>query len=189
MAKGIKNSIPWIFGLVTLAYPLVVYFGIQHFSPATFALFFLVSGAARFYLTKDKKDLTIIVFMAIIVVYILALLFINDAFLLLLYPAFVSLSVAILFAVSLKQKTSLIERVAMAAGNKITVNAKRYTWRLTVFWSGILIVNSAVCFYLALAASRELCALYSGLVCYLIFAVIGVIEYGYRRYYIAKFGA
>ena len=189
MVKSIKNSIPWMLGLITLAYPFVVYFGIQYFTPAAFAILFLASIAARFYLAKDKKDFTVIAFMAIVVVYILAIILINDEYLLLLYPGFINFCVAIFFAVSLKQKTSFIERMAMASGKIITANAKRYTWRLTFFWSGILIGNSAVCFYLALQGSRELWALYSGLICYLLFGIIGVLEYGYRRYYIAKYGA
>ncbi|MDB4576293.1 hypothetical protein N9091_01105 [bacterium] len=189
MVKSIKNGIPWMLGLITLAYPLVVYFGIQYFTPAILALLLLASAATRFYFASDKKDLIVIIIMSIVMIYILTIFITNNEYLLLLYPGIVSLCVAIFFAASLKQKVSLVERVAIASGKVITVNAKRYTWRLTFFWSGILIGHSAVCFYLALQGTRESWALYSGLICYLLFGMIGVLEYSYRQYYIARYGA
>jgi uncharacterized membrane protein len=173
---------------ISIAYPAIVYFGIQHFSPAFFSLVLLGVALLKFFTANDRFDIAQMGMLLVVGIYSLGLLITNSAYGLRLYPAVISTCVAVLFGLSLAQPESLIERMARLSGKTITPRAKHYTKTLTLIWAILLIVNAGVALYLAHFASFKLWALYCGLISYGIFGFIFAIEFGYRRYYIAKHG-
>ncbi len=176
--------------LVSVAYPLLVYVGVQHVSPALFALVLAVLAMAKFLLARKqggKPAMAELGLLVTVLVYSLLLLSINSELLLRFYPVLISLCVALLFALSLNAPESLIERLARLAGETITPRAKAYTRKLTAIWALLLIGNALVALYLALFASLKLWALYNGLVSYILLGTFFALEYAYRRYYIHKY--
>lgn len=184
-----KILITFVVVALSILYPAIVYFGVQHLSPAAFSLFFLAIAALKFYSARDRADLAQVLLLLVVVIYSLGLLVLNSEYGLRLYPVVVSVCVAALFAVSLRQPESLIERLARLRGETITPRAKAYTKKLTLIWALLLVANAAVAFYLAHFASFSAWALYCGLISYGIFGCVFIIELIYRRYYIAKYGA
>lgn len=182
-----KSLITLFVVLISIAYPLLVYLGIQHISPALFALILAVLGIIKFVATRGLNQQTDLALLVILLVYSIALLIANNEFLLKLYPVLISLCVALFFALSLSKPESLIERMARLAGETITPRAKTYTRVLTGIWAALLVGNALIALYLALFASLKSWALYSGLVSYIFFGLFFALEYTYRRYYINKY--
>ena len=174
---------------LSILYPVIVYFGVQHLSPAVFSLFFLVMAALKFFSARDRSDIAQVLLLLVVVIYSIALLVANSEYWLRLYPVVVSTCFAALFAFSLWQPESLIERFARMSGETITPSAKGYTKKLTLIWALLLVANAAVALYLAQFASFSAWALYCGLISYGMFGCVFVVELIYRRYYIAKYGA
>lgn len=186
-----KPLITLILVVVSIAYPLLVYAGIQHVSPAIFALILATLATIKFVAARGqgKRGITGTewALLLITLVYSLALLIANNELLLKLYPVLISLCVALLFALSLRAPESLIERMARMAGETITPRAKTYTRVLTGIWALLLVGNALIALYYALFASLKSWALYSGLLSYIFFGMFFALEYTYRRYYINKY--
>ncbi|QEY11866.1 hypothetical protein [Cellvibrio sp. KY-YJ-3] len=185
-----KPLLSLILVLVSIAYPLLVYLGIQHISPALFALVLAVLALAKFSAARRQGQAQTHAELGLLLValaYSLALLIANSELLLKLYPVLISLCMALFFALSLRAPESLIERLARLAGETITPRAKAYTRVLTAIWAVLLVGNALVALYLAFFASLKSWALYSGLLSYVFFAVFFALEYSYRRYYIHKY--
>lgn len=183
-----KILITIVLVLLSVFYPLVVYFGLQHASPALFSVLFLVVAILRFATAKDRTDIAQIIILLVVSVYSVGILIFNSEQWLKLYPVVMSGCVAALFAISLFQPESLIERIARLRGEIITPRAKHYTKRLTLMWSVLLVLNGLVALYLAEFASFSAWALYCGLISYGILGSFFVIELFFRRFYINKYG-
>ena len=181
-----KAVLIFIASLVTLVYPIIVYFGIQRLSPAFFALVLLALAVVKFVVAKGKKDMLQLLILLLAVIFSVALAISNSEILLRLYPVVISLGVALIFALSLSQAETVIERMARLAGEEITPRAKFYTRRLTIVWVALLIANASVAFYLALFGSMGQWAFYCGFLAYVIFGGVFIVELLYRRFYIAK---
>ena len=178
-----------LLGLVVLSvfYPLVVYFGLQHLSPALFSVVFVGAAVLRL-LSAERSPLQLMTFVAI-AAYSGAVAFSNSQTLVLLYPVFMSWCVAFVFASSLLGSHNLIETIAQKRGQVITPNAKRYTYRLTQVWAVVLSLNGVIALVLALSGNMALWALYCGLLSYFVIGVLFAGEWFYRRHYIRRHGA
>jgi len=177
-----------IITILTVAYPLLVYIGVQHISPAIFGFLFLAAGVIRFAIAKDKSDPLTVAVLVLIGMYSLTLAVSGNALLLRFYPVVVSFGMAGVFAFSLRREVSLIESFAIAAGKTITPNAKHYTRQLTAIWAVLLVVNGCVALYLSLFASLAAWALYCGLLSYCVMGLFFLGEWLYRQHYIRRVG-
>lgn len=182
-----KNLLTLLLVIASIAYPALVYLGIQHISPAAFAVIVFALALIKFVASRDKHSATQITLLLIAGLFSLGLLISNSEQWLKLYPVIISAGIASLFAFSLRQPETVIERLARLGGAVITARAKHYTRVLTRIWVLLLVVNGAIALYLALFASLENWALYTGLLSYVFFGLFSLGEYGYRRYYINKY--
>jgi uncharacterized membrane protein len=181
-----KSLIPLLLAVVSIAYPAMVYFGIQHISPAFFALVIFALAIAKFVSTRKQTGKEQWLLLLAVTAYSLWLLVSNSEDWLKLYPVIISWCLAVLFTLSLKQPETILERLARLGGAEITPRAKGYIRRLTLVWAMMLTANGLVALYLALFASLKSWALYCGLLSYLIFGIFFALEYAYRCYYIRK---
>lgn len=97
-----------------------------------------------------------------------------------LIPAFVYLSLAVLFGHTLRYPPSLIERMVRLQFPEFKPGIAEYLRQLTWVWTGFFAVNVAICIGLALFAGERVWTIYTGLVVYLSMAVLAVGEYLYR---------
>jgi uncharacterized membrane protein len=106
----------------------------------------------------------------------------NDETLLRLYPAGISLALLALFGLSLRTPPSIVERIARLSHPDLPEEAVRYTRRVTEVWCGFFVINAAISIWSALAASREVWAVYNGFIVYLAMGSLFAGEWLLRRH-------
>ena len=171
---------------LALGYPLAIYFALAWFEPRWVALAVAVLILARW----RGRALGVFAGMSwlshAVIAGSLALslgaLVSNDETLLLLYPATVSLALLALFGLSLRTPQSLVERMARITHPDIPEAAVRWCRHWTEVWCVFFAANAAISVWSALAASREVWAIYNGLVVYLVMGTLLGGEWLLRRH-------
>lgn len=166
------------FGLLTLAYPLLVFFGLSHFEPRWLAILLVIVAIARAYATRDLAWLAAAIGAAILA---LAGAFTNNALPLKLYPVLVSLVFLCVFAFSLRFPPTVIERLARLQEPNFTASGVRYTRRVTQVWCAFFILNACISIVTAVWASNAIWVLYNGFISYLLMGALFVCEWLVRR--------
>jgi len=100
---------------------------------------------------------------------------------LLYYPVLVSLLLLLLFARSLWQPQTLIERLARLQDPQLPPEAIRYTRRVTQVWCGFFVVNGTLALGTILLGDMALWSLYNGLLSYLLMGSLMGGEWLLRR--------
>jgi uncharacterized membrane protein len=98
------------------------------------------------------------------------------------YPVIISLAAAGVFAVTLWQPPSLIERLALASGEPWSPALRLYCRRVTLIWALWLIGNAVIAGCLALARDDQAWALWTGLLSYLVSGALLAGEWLVRRH-------
>ena len=97
-----------------------------------------------------------------------------------MYPVLVSLSMMILFSISLLKPPTVIEVFARRQEGRLSSEAVSYTRKVTIVWCVFFLLNAIVSAYTAFA-SRELWLIYNGFVSYLLIASLFALEYLVRQ--------
>lgn len=171
---------------LALGYPLAIYLALLWFEPRWVAL----AAAVLILLRWRGRALGVFAGMSwlshAVIAGSLALslgaLVANDETLLLLYPAGISLALLALFALSLRTPPSMVERMARLTHPELPEEAVRYCRRVTEVWCAFFAVNASVSIWSALAASREVWALYNGFLVYLVMGTLFAGEWLLRRH-------
>jgi uncharacterized membrane protein len=176
--------------LLWLAYPVVIFFGIQYLQPRYVAILLalilivrwkneaksILSGMPRVYLTVFSVLFSVTIFTAIT----------NNETLLRLYPAIVNFGMLLIFGFSLKYSPSIIERFARLHEPDLTVSGVRYTRKVTQAWCGFFVLNGSIAIFTALHTSREVWSLYNGFIAYILMGAMFVAEWLIRQRFIVK---
>jgi uncharacterized membrane protein len=101
-------------------------------------------------------------------VFAVAIVATNSETLARLYPVAVSATMLAAFGWTLVRPPSMVGRIARATGAVLDAAGVRYTRNVTVVWCAYFLANGAIALTTALAGSREVWALYNGLLSYLI---------------------
>lgn len=156
--------------VLSLLYPVAVYFGLQHFDPRSLVLLLVLLAGLRL-LSDRESPLNGRLLLPVFAVLVLWILLSNSALGLKLYPVLMNLSLLLLFAWSLRHPPSMIERMARLRQPDLPAQARSYTRRVTQLWCGFFLVNGSI----ALAtvwASDELWVLYNGLIAYVLMGLL-----------------
>lgn len=177
--------------LLWIAYPLLVYFGLQFIQPRYLALLLIAAlllrapHAAR-NLLSDLGGAERLMLAALLGLSVLAGIA-NSETLLRLYPFAMNLGVFALFALSLKRPPPMIERLARIEEPDLSAAAVRYTRDLTTVWCVFLSANACIALYTALWSSREIWALYNALIAYVLMGALLLGERLLRQKMIARY--
>lgn len=153
----------WGLGLLTLAYPLVIYVGLTHYSPRVMALALLALAALRAGTSREACWRA----MAWLACALAAVVAITDhALPLKLYPVLVNLAMLGVFGWSLRHPPTLVERLARMRQPDLPPDGVRYTRRVTQAWCVFFVCNGTIAAVTALAASDRVWALYNGAIAY-----------------------
>lgn len=177
-----------ILTLVTLLYPLVVFYGLAEFSVRWVSFVLLLLFILRFVLlsknnnkTTDAKQMLGPLATKIISVLVLALLLLSFTFEidigLLFYPVVINSALALVFLYSLANPPPIIERLARLTQPELPPHAVIYTRTVTKVWLGFFIVNGLVATYTALWTNLEVWTLYNGLIAYILMGILFAGEY------------
>ena len=172
-------------GLVVIAYPLTVYFGLHYLPAGSIALALCAILIIKLLLQQQKVKalmLPIIVGIGLTAGSFIAKQ--NDW--LLFYPVVINLTMLALFAYSLKHGPSMIERLARLKEPDLPDEAISYLNKVTLIWCGLFIFNGLMALYTALYTSIETWTLYNGLIAYLLIGSLLGGEWLYRTIWLKK---
>lgn len=176
-----------VFAVILLAYPLLIYFGLNYFDIRVLALFLIVLAIARVVgilsVAPSAPMLTQMIFatFALLIVATTSFLFESiDA--LRLYPVFVSGSLLVLFSVSLFYPPTVIEKLARLSEPDLPPEGVAYTRKVTMVWCAFFVLNGAVALYTALESSFEVWTFYNGFLSYVLMGGLFSIEYVVRQW-------
>ncbi len=178
-----KTIIFALIGIVTFAYPFIIYFSLDSFGPSILAYVLFIIILIRVVIRGDFKkpeqfvQLTLVGGLALIAAWF------NSEELLRYYPVMMNLAFAGFFALSLTTDTSLVERFGRMFVKEIPPQGKIYMRVLTKVWVVILIINAAISYYTACCLSLKAWTLYNGLLAYFFLGGFMLIEFGYRQLY------
>jgi uncharacterized membrane protein len=168
-----------VLGLLVIAYPFAVYFGIRYFEPWKIAALLigvlalrLTYGSGRA-LGNGPAAVAGILFCGLAV-------WRNDLLTLRFYPVVMNGAMLTLFAWSLVRPPTVIERLARLRHPDLPPAGVAYTRRVTQVWCGFFVLNGGIALATALWSSFEVWSLYNGLIAYLLMGVLFAGEYWVR---------
>jgi uncharacterized membrane protein len=172
--------------VATVAYPLLVYLGLEHFEPRWIALALVVVAIARAWVSGQAFWLVAAAGAAILGA---ASWWGNAGLPLKLYPVLVNAVLLCVFAASLRHPPSVIERLARLSEPNLPPEGVAYTRSVTQVWCGFFAVNGSIALVTACWASTAVWTLYNGLIAYLLMGVLFAGEWLVRRRVKARIGA
>jgi uncharacterized membrane protein len=173
-----------------LCYPVLIVIGMRYLSPRYMGLTFLVMaclhrliqsgqpGWFRHFSTADR-----LAFGAVVASSSLSALTNNET-VLRCHPAVVNLVLLALFALTLRRPPSMIERFARLSQPDLSPAAVDYTRNVTRVWCVFLALNAVLALYTAFCVSREIWAIYNGVVAYVLVALLTVGELIWRHLFV-----
>mgnify|MGYP003577281967 CR=1 FL=1 len=167
-----------IFVMLSVAYPLVVYWAMGRFEPRWLAVLLLVLALLRALATRQAIWLAAAGGAALLAT--LATVF-NEALPLKLYPALVNAVLLVVFSTSLAFPPSAVDRIARMTEPDLPPEGVAYTRRVTRVWCVFLIFNRALALGTALWMSDRAWALYNGLIAYVLIGALFSVEWLVRR--------
>lgn len=174
-----------LLAVLALIYPLLVYFGLLHFSAQWVGIAITVLLMLRLLLlqlklrTTLRKNLLPSLYPAMVLAIVCALASaaLNQAGALKLIPVVINLACLIGFASTLRHPPSMIERFARLQEPHLSDIAIRYTRQVTIVWCGFFILNGSIALYTALYTEMKTWALYNGLIAYGLMGALFTGEY------------
>lgn len=171
-----------LFTVLAIGYPVLVYFTLERLSPIVLALFLAGIALARLLLGRHKGD-PLLVAAGVVAMMAAAAwtLLSRSSEGLRFYPVLMNLSVLTLFAWSLGQPQSIVERLARLARPDLPAAGVAYARRVTLVWCAFFLCNGAVAAWTAVATSWATWTLYNGLIAYVLMGLLFAGEYTVRR--------
>jgi uncharacterized membrane protein len=165
--------------LLTLAYPLLVYFGLDsHVEPRWLALLLVGMAVLRAAFARERVWLVAALGAMVLAV---ASFWGNQVMPLKLYPLLVNVVMLCVFSISLVYPPSVIERLARLHEPDLPPTGVAYTRRVTQVWCGFFVVNGGISLLTVFWATDAGWALYNGLISYLLMGVLFVGEWLLRK--------
>lgn len=174
------------FAVVVIAYPVIVYIGLEHFDTRIVALLIIGLAATRLFLVRSSTVLPAALPQGKLVVYgllffgILTLMS-NVATLLRYYPVVMNVLMFGLFFGSLLRPPTVIETIARIGTPDLPEAGVRYTRKVTIVWCGFFAFNGSMALYTSIGSSLELWAAYNSVISYSIMGILFAGEYLIRR--------
>ncbi|KAB8066563.1 MULTISPECIES: COG4648 family protein [Janthinobacterium] len=161
--------------LLTVLYPLAIWYGQGQFEPRWLALLLVLAVACRLPALKLQRAARWSVAAALLLAAVA--LWSNLLLPLKLYPVLVNAVLLATFGYSLWTPQSMVERLARLREPDFPPAAVRYTRRVTQVWCGFFIVNGGIALVTAVWASEAVWSLYTGVIAYILMALLFGGEY------------
>ena len=169
--------------VLAAGYPVLVYFSLDTLPVAFLGLLLLGLAGARLLMLRRAPGEPLVIAAGVIAMVAAGAYTIisRSSEGLRFYPVLMSAAMLALFAWSLRQPQSIIERVARVVYDDFPPEAVRYTRRVTAVWCGFFVVNGLIALWTAVAASWATWTLYNGLISYGLMGLLFVGEYAVRQ--------
>jgi len=164
--------------LGTLAYPFLVYFSLGRFEPRWLALLLVGLALIRLLAGRSMSSWG----MVFVTLPLAGLAWLGNALMpIKLYPVAVNGLMLALFAWTLFNPPSAVERLARLREPDLPRRAVVYTRQVTQVWCLFFLVNGSVALATAYWGSEAAWALYNGLISYVLMGVLAAVEWLVRR--------
>jgi uncharacterized membrane protein len=161
--------------ILTILYPLIIWFGQGHVEPRWLACLLLLAAATRLATFKISPVARWWMLGALLLAAIA--IWANALLPLKLYPVLVNVMLLAAFSYSLFVPPSMVERFARLREPNLPEAAIIYTRRVTQVWCVFFIINGMLALATALWASQAIWSLYTGVISYLLMGTLFGIEY------------
>ncbi len=171
--------------IVLLAYPFAVYFGIDKFGLSVMGILLAVLFVLRIFTAsktklKEFKQVAVVSGVIGITLITLGVLFRSKGWLL-FYPVAVNASMLLVFASSLKQPQTIIERLARLQEPNLPQSGVEYTRKVTQVWCLFFLFNGLTALYTCFLP-MEIWTLYNGLISYILIGTLFAVEWIVRQF-------
>ena len=174
-----KQLIKAVIIVFSIAYPFMVYWGLQHFQASKLLPLLLVLLALR-WLTGSRVSERMVLVAISIGVAIIAFTW-GHQLGLKFYPVMVNFGFLVLFGGSLVSPPSMVERLARIREPNLSPQGVAYTLKVTWMWSVFFLINGSIAATTALWASNEVWVMYNGFIAYLLIGILAGAEWLVRR--------
>ena len=157
--------------ILTLLYPLAVYFGMNYFEPWKIAGILMVLLLIKLATSYSDNHWSRPLLMAGVLFCGFAI-WSNNLVSLRFYPALVNGVMLAIFLWSLLSPPSLIERLARLQHPDLPSEGIIYTRRVTQVWCVFFLVNGMIALVTAVWSSFEIWSLYNGLIAYILMGIL-----------------
>ncbi len=165
-----------------ILYPFLVYFGMAFWSPSYMVLIGMVLVALRLWGMRHAPNAKLWQKTFLVAALLLLFLFfLKPVMAVKAYPVLISLSVAFMFGLSLVFPPSLVERIARLSEPDLPPAGVAYTRKVTIIWTGFLLINAAISAALALWGTLADWTLWNGLLSYLLMGALFAGEWIVRK--------
>jgi uncharacterized membrane protein len=161
--------------VITVLYPVAIWFGQGKVEPRWLALLLLLAAAAR--LPAMQVSLAARWSAAAALVLAAGAVWANALLPLKLYPVLVNAALLAAFGFSLASPRSMIERFARLTEPDLPPAAVAYTRVVTQVWCGFFVVNGSIALGTAIWASPAVWSLYNGVIAYVLMGLLFAGEY------------
>lgn len=185
MIKLIFIVVNVLLAFTTIAYPIVWLLAdsaeILTILPLIMSLFWGLKALGQKCQNESRGKIYFSLFMTAL----LALVYLarqqNSLYLMYWYPVLMNVVMLVLFGGSLFSSQSLIERLARLQTPNLSDEGIQYTRKVTQLWCGVFIINILITSGLILLKFYQLWAIYSGIIAYMIMAVVMTGEWLVRQ--------
>ncbi|MBM7456135.1 putative membrane protein [Oceanisphaera litoralis] len=165
--------------LLTIGYPLLVYWGLHRFDAFALLPLLLVILLLRWFSGKRGYERFVIIGS---VLGVTAVVLLHGAQMgLKLYPVMVNLGLLFAFGSSLFSSQPIIERLARIREPDLPPAGVAYTRKVTQVWCVFFVLNATVSTATMLWASEEIWMLYNGLIAYIFIGLMLSLEWLIRQ--------
>ncbi|PHS69983.1 MAG: hypothetical protein COB23_04855 [Methylophaga sp.] len=160
-----KQKLKHVVIALSIAYPFMVYWGLQYFNSGLLLLLLLLL-VGRWIVGGELAERKIII--ATIIGLLIIIIIWGHQLSLKFYPVMMNFGFLVLFAQSLYAPTTIIERFARLQEPELSPKLIVYTRKVTWVWSAFFLINGSIAAATALWGSDEIWILYNGLLAYLL---------------------
>lgn len=183
-----KSALSLLLAIAFVLYPLLVYFGLQHFDVRIIGLFLLCLLILRLLVGGQlSKNQQLFWVYAAAFIAISGALIAGSSLSLKLYPVLVNASLLLVFVLSLMHPPSIIEKLARLQDPNLPPEAVIYTRKVTTIWCVFFAINGGIAL-LTVFINDKIWALYNGFISYLCIAALFAGEWLYRKLILNKHG-
>ena len=175
--SGLRNALAVA---LVIAYPLLVYFGLQMFAPRLLVLLLLLMAGLRWLAWNGEEKGFLLYWLAAILLVAMATLVTGSNVGLLLYPLLMNVVFLTFFAISLYKPPTVVETIARKQQGDLPPAGIAYTRKVTIAWCLFFITNGCISLW-TVFLSHAAWVLYNGLIAYILMALLMGGEYLVRR--------
>lgn len=174
-----KPALKALLALLLVLYPLAVYFGLAHFGVAPVAWLLAALALVRLAVSRGDHGLWPLACLPLLMG--LASAVSRDPVWLRYLPALMNAASLLVFAYSLTQPRSAIERLARLHEPDLPPQGVIWTRHVTQVWCLFFVANGSIALYTARYASLAQWTLYNGLIAYVLMGLLLGGEYLLRQ--------